>query len=91
MKRLSGERNALHRAAGYGHLGIVCELTKAGFNPLTASHTGRIPLHEACQGIYTSYSFSITLGKIINPIKDWVSLEVNYVDPFHCILFCEMF
>ena len=50
LKRLSGERNALHRAAGYGHLGIVCELTKAGFNPLTASHTGRIPLHEACQG-----------------------------------------
>ena len=82
LKRLSGERNALHRAAGYGHLGIVCELTKAGFNPLTASHTGRIPLHEACQGIYSSYSFSITLGKII---KDWVSLEVNYVDPFHCI------
>ncbi|KAL5267108.1 hypothetical protein ACHWQZ_G004222 [Mnemiopsis leidyi] len=50
LKRLSGERNALHRAAGYGHLGIVCELTKVGFNPLTASHTGRIPLHEACQG-----------------------------------------
>ncbi|XP_063685855.1 poly [ADP-ribose] polymerase tankyrase-2-like isoform X3 [Bolinopsis microptera] len=54
LKRLSGERNALHRAAGYGHLGIVCELTKAGFNPLTASHTGRIPLHEACQGGHTS-------------------------------------
>lgn len=50
LKKLSSERNALHRAAGYGHLGIICELIKAGFNPLTASHTGRIPIHEACQG-----------------------------------------
>lgn len=53
LKKLPGERNALHRAAGYGHLNIVIELIKAGFNPLTASHTGRIPLHEACQGGHT--------------------------------------
>ena len=55
LKKLPGERNALHRAAGYGHLNIVIELIKAGFNPLTASHTGRIPLHEACQGLFSLF------------------------------------
>jgi len=50
VKEVAGERTAIHRAAGYGHTSVVLELIAAGYNPLAASHTGRIPLHDACQG-----------------------------------------